>query len=337
MKTLILNNKKIIKKILLSLPGFYQAACFFTKEINPRIFVYHRFCSASDKSPHKMNGKTFEWQLRQIIKSYKIITLGKYLQLRINGEKIPKNFVIITIDDGYYDFYETAYPILKKLKLQATLFPAVNFVNKKIWLWPDRISYVLKQSDNKEVNFIFEGKQFSCDLSNPDSTFSAWKEFSDYSIKIDDDKKWLLITQLEKHLDIIPPDIPPPEYSAVTWEQLAEMNKNGIEIGSHTMNHPILSKIQKKKFYEEINLSKAYLEDKLNCEIMSFSYPNSAPDDINKQVIEQVKSAGYTGAVFGEFPGSFNNLYTIPRIGADRDKVNFMWKLCGMEFLLSGI
>ena len=117
----ILNKKNIIKKILLSLPGFYQTACFFTKKINPRIFVYHRFCNASDKSHHKMDGKTFEWQLGQIIKSHKVITLGEYFQLRINGEKIPKNLVVVTIDDGYHDFYETAYPILKKLKLNKLL------------------------------------------------------------------------------------------------------------------------------------------------------------------------------------------------------------------------
>jgi len=114
LKTLILSNKKIIKKIILSLPGFYFAACFLTKNDNPRVFVYHRFCNEFDKSIHKMDGKTFEWQLRHIRKSHKIITLGDYLQLRINEEKIPKNLAIITIDDGYYDFYEIAYPILKK-------------------------------------------------------------------------------------------------------------------------------------------------------------------------------------------------------------------------------
>jgi len=188
LKTLTL-NKKIIKKILLSLPGFYLVASFLTKKDNPRVFVYHRFWNTSDKSPYKMGGKIFEWQLSQIIKSHKIITLGDYLQLRINEEEIPKNLAIITIDDGYYDFYETAYPILKKMKLCATLFPTVNFVNRKIWLWPDSISYILKQSDNKKFIFVFEDKKFNCDLINTDSAFNAWKELSDYCIKIDDNKK----------------------------------------------------------------------------------------------------------------------------------------------------
>lgn len=337
LKILVLKNKKKIKKILLSLPGFYSAACFLTKNDNPRVFVYHRFCIASDKFPHRIDDENFEWQLGQIIKSYKIVTLGYYLQLRIKKRKVPKNLAIITIDDGYYDFYEIAYPILKKMKLCATLFPTVNFVNRKIWLWPDRISYILKQSDNKKFNFVFEGKNFNCDLRNTDSAFNAWKDFSDYSIKIDDDKKWRLIAQLEKYLGITLPDIPPVKYSAVTWEQLAEMNKNGIEIGSHTMNHPILSKIKKEKLYDEINLSKSVLKDKLGCEIVSFCYPNSAPGDISEQVIEQVKTARYKGAVFGGLPASFNNIYTIPRIGVDEDKVNFIWKLSGMESLISKI
>jgi len=218
------------------------------------------------------------------------------------------------------------------MKLGATFFPTVNFVNKKIWLWPDCISYALKQSDNKKFKFVFEDKIFNSDLINTDSAFNVWKKISDYCIKIDNDKKWLLITQLVKYLNITLPDVPPREYSAVTWEQLVEMNKDRIEIGSHTMNHPILSKIQKEKFYEEINLSKTSLEDKIGCQITSFCYPNSAPGDINEQIVEQVKTAGYKGAVFGGLPGSFNDIYTIPRIGVDKDKINFMWKLCGMEF-----
>jgi peptidoglycan/xylan/chitin deacetylase (PgdA/CDA1 family) len=308
-----------------------------TRKIVPRVLVYHRFCKTATNSRHIIDASTFEWQLQQIVKLFKVITFGEYLKLRINREKIPQNIVILTIDDGYRDFYEIAYPIIKKMNLSATFFSTVNFISRKIWLWPDRISYALDETSNTKFTYTLGKKVIDCDLSSSESAFKVWKLFSDYCIKISDEKKWELIKELEKFLCVCLPKSPPSEYSAVTWEQLAEMSKNGIEIGSHTLNHPILSKIKEENLYDEINLSKTYLEDKLCKEIVSFCYPNSAPDDINKKVIEQVKKAKYKGAVFGLLPGNFDDLYSIPRISAESDRVNFLWKLSGMESVVEQI
>ena len=67
--------------------------------------------------------------------------------------------------------------------------------------------------------------------------------------------------------------------------------------------------------------------------IRSFCYPNSYPTDINDSVIERVKMARFDGAVFSTFPGSFEDLYTIPRIAPDPNGGNFLWKLYGFEFI----
>ena len=40
-----------------------------------------------------------------------------------------KKPVILTFDDGFYDFYENAFPLLKKYNIKATLFMVVNYIN----------------------------------------------------------------------------------------------------------------------------------------------------------------------------------------------------------------
>ncbi|MBU0993966.1 MAG: polysaccharide deacetylase family protein [Proteobacteria bacterium] len=327
-------NKQKIKNFLIGLPGFYKTACTLAKRINPRILVYHRFCDQSDPAPYKIDGKTFKWQLNQIVKKFQIISLNEYIEFITENREIPENLVIITVDDGYFDFYQIAYPIIKDMNIKVTLFSTVNFIDKKIWMWPDRITYALEKTNRKQFVFSFEKKRFICDLSSIDSTLISWKAFSDYCIKVEDKKKWDLIGELEKYLDMDTPNIPLPEYSSVTWKQLAEMNAHGVEIGSHTINHPILSKISEEDLYQEVHLSKKILEEKLDCEVKTFCYPNSYPGDINDAVIEQVKAAGYKGAVFGGLPSSLTDLYTLPRIGVERDSNKFLWKFTGMEYVI---
>ena len=52
------------------------------------------------------------------------------LYLRKREEKLPQKPLMITIDDGYESNYDSAYPILKKFGMKATIFVIVNSVGK---------------------------------------------------------------------------------------------------------------------------------------------------------------------------------------------------------------
>jgi peptidoglycan/xylan/chitin deacetylase (PgdA/CDA1 family) len=78
------------------------------------------------------------------------------------------------------------------------------------------------------------------------------------------------------------------------WEQLREIDRNGVEIGSHTKMHPELTRIAPDEQNEEIAGSKKDLEERLNRPINTFCYPGG---DYNQQVKELVKKSGYCCAV----------------------------------------
>lgn len=321
-----------IKKLLVRLPFFLFFASKLTKN-TPRIFLYHRFCEKPEENNGGINAETFEWQLQQLLKNWKVITLGEYIELRSRGGKLPSYLVILTVDDGYTDFYQIAYSRLKKHGLRATFFPTVNFVDKKIWLWPDRLRYALDHSPQKQLTVKLTDETLHYNLNDAKERGRAWHQIAGHCLIVKDKTKSALISQIEKDLDVKLPMTPPPEYAAANWDQLYEMSENGIEIGSHTMNHPILSRIEEKDLIEELATSKKILEKKLGKKVLSFCYPNSRPADINELVLKLVKEAGYAGAVHG-FESKFDDLYRIPRMGAGKDKVDFLWKLCGMENLV---
>lgn len=72
------------------------------------------------------------------------------------------------------------------------------------------------------------------------------------------------------------------------WDQIKTARESGLEIGSHTVWHPDLTRSRKTEF--EINESKKILEEKLGEEIISFAYPSGK---YNKYVEELVKKGGY--------------------------------------------
>ncbi len=87
---------------------------------------------------------------------------------------------------------------------------------------------------------------------------------------------------------------------SLTWEEIREMTKNNIEIGSHTLSHCNLLKYKKNENYEtylarirrEIFLSKEILESKIGSEVKFFSYPYGVYSPMIKNLVIQ---AGYEG------------------------------------------
>lgn len=76
----------------------------------------------------------------------------------------------------------------------------------------------------------------------------------------------------------------------IDWQDIDYIIKQGIEIGSHTLTHPFLTKIDPKDARREIEFSKKKLEDKIGVEIKSFCYPYG---DYNQTVRDMVEKAGY--------------------------------------------
>ncbi len=87
---------------------------------------------------------------------------------------------------------------------------------------------------------------------------------------------------------------------SLTWEEIREMTKNNIEIGSHTLSHYNLLKYEKNENYEtylarirrEIFLSKEILENKIEGMAKFFAYPYGVYSPMIKNLVIQ---AGYKG------------------------------------------
>jgi peptidoglycan/xylan/chitin deacetylase (PgdA/CDA1 family) len=86
------------------------------------------------------------------------------------------------------------------------------------------------------------------------------------------------------------------ERECMTWGVARELHNAGIEFGSHTVNHPKLYELAVARIREELEVSKAMIEEKLGETISSFAYPYAFPGT-DRRFVEGVtgllREAGY--------------------------------------------
>jgi hypothetical protein len=147
-----------------------------------------------------------------------------------------------------------------------------------------------------------------------------------------DEAKDEAIVRLAAQLRIALPPLPPPEYSALAWNEAREMAAHGIAIDSHTATHPILTAIDDERLESELKQSRECIESELGRPSELFCYPNGEHD---RRVCQAVKQAGYRGAVTtlsGLNDGRSDPL-RLRRVHGSNDLAHFVQSVCGFEQL----
>lgn len=310
--------------------GGYQVAREICRK-QPRILMYHRFSDPPVKG--WTSPEYFEQQVRYIKKNYNPFSLVGLMQYQRDNGKIPSHAVIITVDDGYRDFYEYAFPILKKYDVPATLFVTTGFIAQELWLWPDKITWLLKQSTSiPELNL---GNFYLSGGSLEGSSYSEyWQRIVDYSISLPDQEKHKFIAELASLLRHELPSQIPAEYAPLALDELREMQDSGIEIGGHTITHPSLGRVTESQAYDEILGCRNYLNQHLGYHERTFCYPNGQPSDFQPFLPRIVKEAGFLGAVTA-FPDSkgVRDPYLMRRHVSGDNSFQFYKAVSGVELL----
>ena len=232
--------------------------------------MYHRFPAGSQLAA----------QCAHLKKYYRPVSLTE-IGLWLRREKaIPDQTLVFTVDDGYRDFYLNTFPVLLEYSIPAIVYLATDMIDQQTCLWVDWVG-ILFRAANRPKSAAYETKEHLKTLPN-----SARLEY---------------LANLPAQLGISNPPPIPEEYAPLTWDDIREMSKAGIEFGAHTKSHPILSKLgSRDKIRDEIAGSKARIEDEIGQPVRHFCYPNGRPCDFNADTLDVVRECGFLTAVTGE-------------------------------------
>jgi hypothetical protein len=267
--------------------------------------------------------------------------------------------VAITVDDGYRDFYEVALPVLQKFRTPATIFIVAEFVDRRCWIWTDKIRYVLGHLTQREwpldlssiidLDLLSTGRLEALypDQSGSDrggklnagaiaslldsaSIAKAAERINSALKSMPESQRDYVIKVIATKLNVVLPDHPPGEYAALSWEQLKELSASGIEVGSHSMTHPILTRESNERVRYEIEESKAKIERLIGRKVTAFCYPNG---DYERRAVLEARRARYAGAVTcrGGLNSQTESPYELRRVHTVDDFPAFLQGTSGLE------
>jgi peptidoglycan/xylan/chitin deacetylase (PgdA/CDA1 family) len=336
--------KRLFVKVLsyiVYFTGLYFILNTFFKRNGVYIVFYH---SIIDKHKARNFGKfislsavekkNFEKQIKYFKKNFNLISMNEAAKILKSKEPVKGRYLVVTLDDGYKDNYLNGYDLFKKYDIKPTIFLTANNIENGSSLWPDLLRSIIYNSKAKAVSIdIFETR---CDASLTSSKDKIrFLNFIRENLKTyDEERKYSIISLLAKRLNVQAET----GYSLMlTWEEAQMLASIGADIGAHTLNHPILSKLSREEAITEIRGSKELIEEKLNALVHNFAYPNGKPGDFNDFIASEVRKSYNTAVttVYGINYGG-DDLMRLKRIGMAYDmgiadlKVKILY-LCILE------
>lgn len=300
----------------------------------PRIIMYHRF--STQPKTHCVSSAVLDQQLTYLKKHFNVIPLSQLRICKEQGIDSPKNSLVLTVDDGYRDFYEVAYPLLIKHDLPATVFVVTGFINKELWLWPDKITWLLSEVTELQVAVNIGQEELKPQQINEKSLPVIWAKVITYLLSIEDRLKHQWIEEFALALQQDIPEFAPQEYAPCTWNELLEMQDNKIEIGGHTHTHPSLCQVSESQLQSEMKECIRFLSDRLGNRDRDFCFPNGQTSDYNDKVKAQTKLSGFKSSVTAFYDAlATSDLFEMRRHTASEEWFQFYKSVNGVETFAS--
>ena len=272
---------------------------------NVQILVYHRVRQSPDSFLPSTPLASFEKQMECLARRFRVLNLVEAVEALARGD-VPDNAVVITFDDGYRDNFDLAYPILTALSLDATIFLTTGVIGTHRLLWHDRVFRAFNETGESTLREFIPRTEVA-GLENPAQKQSSLDRVLGYLKSLGPDQRDRRIDELEDRLGVEGSD--PPTRLMLSWEEVRQMQRDGVSFGAHTVTHPTLTRVPLDRAAWEIVESKRQLEQRLQTEVKAFAYPNGRRGDFDASTKQILREAGFTCAVttmFGANPANGN-------------------------------
>lgn len=256
---------------------------------------------------------SFRQQMQFLLRHYDPIRLSDLMLAIEEGAPLPPRPVVITFDDGFEDNYTHAYPILRELGIPATVFVSTGLISSTETFWFDRVSQLILANRGKEVTVGLDR------VVIPDDREGA-RFATEHVLRL---LKRVTNRMRREVLAVWEETLGPaagPAHTAysrpMTWDQIREMASEGIEFGSHTVTHPILTRCDDGELAYELTESRDALFRELGQAPVSISFPVGGVAAFDNRVIEATRLAGYR--IAASYIHGMNRIETLDRFALRR-------------------
>lgn len=293
------------------------------------LLAYHRVLPEHDPLlGGEPSAEEFEHRMRWVRANFDVLALGEAVGA-LREYRLPARALCITFDDGYADNYRVAFPILRRLGLPATFFVATGFLDGGC-MFNDVVIAAVRGVNSAELELGDLGlgrHQLGSDAQRARAIESILGRLKYFALE----RRHQGAVDIARRAGVrVPADL------MMTSEQVRALHAGGMELGAHTVTHPILAEIPAERAREEMAASRARLEEITGAPVRMFAYPNGKPlRDYRHEHAELARELGFEAAVSTAWgaarPG--DDVFQLPRFTPwDRGHFSFGLRLAAKRF-----
>lgn len=234
------------------------------------VLVFHKIIPEFDPVWPGMHPRLFDETIRMLEKHYRFKPLKALLD---EPAEELKDACFLTFDDGYYDFVEFAYPILRKHNAYSSLFVIPSRMTYLGRVWTSTIIFFVKHYTFEEVNEFMLKNGFRIKYVHGQNDFWLHQTICLYLCDVSNSIRQKFMDNLNSKLQQDGKNI---ERELLDFDELLKLDNGLVEIHSHSLSHPSFAKEFDEDFIDkEMKESKRLIEEKMKKEVYAFAYPFS--------------------------------------------------------------
>lgn len=255
------------------------------------ILAYHRVV-ASLREEHPFDADVlscsrdeFAREMRFVKEHFDVLTFADLA----SGRSCGGSPLIVTFDDGYKDNRSLAFPVLEELGLKAVFFVATGYIGSGEVPWWDEIAWIVKHCAAGTLSARIGRDALTLSVADAAGRSHAVRALLAEAKRLPNRERIALLGGLRKQAAPCPA-----EAVMMSWDDVRHMAERGMEIGSHTVTHPLLDRIESpEELGAELRESKRTIERETGRAVTAISYPVGRARGVTDAVARQVADAGY--------------------------------------------
>jgi len=274
------------------------------------ILIYHRVLDRPDVlRPHDVDRDQFARQLRVLRRWFKVLPLREGVS-RLLDRSLPGRAVAITFDDGYRDNLTNAVPLLEAAGMSATFFVATGSTGRGM-MFNDLVTEAVRNCTDEVFALPGLDTDFALGGSLEDRRATLGRILEHVKYLPFDERHAVADAAAEMY------GVDTHQDGMMSRDEIRMVADAGMEIGAHTVAHPILLNLDDDAARAEIEMSKSALEEIIDSDVTGFAYPNGKfGRDFGRRDVELARAAGFDYAVATDWASASgdDDVFRLPRI-----------------------
>lgn len=242
-------------------------------------------------------------------------------------------FAVFTLDDGYRDNSEYAYPVFRRHGVPFALYVPSDFAEGRGDLWWYNLEHAIARLDEFTLFIGGNARHFSC--STPARKLSAFQTVYWWLRRQSETNLRAVVSDLTRRAGLDPSALG--RQWLMTWDELRSLAKDPmVTIGAHTRSHFAMGQLSERAAREEVVSGRKIVEEKLDRACAHFSFPYGDELACGPRDFRVVKDLGFTTAVTTRkgllHARHSDDLLALPRLSLNGDFQHSRY----VEVLLSG-